>query len=91
MGGARLRSKYQTKEVYRTTTEGAISTAPVPKPATVKTKVRKSSSKDSEEKTLKSKLMARRLQGGSAMGKRRDIQGVVKAAEKRMEHKMRNH
>ena len=84
MGGARLRSKYQTKEVYRTTTEGSAPTTAikVKQTSSAKKKVRKSTSKDSaEDQSIKSKLMARRLRAGSAQGKRRDILGAVKAAE----------
>ena len=98
MGGARLRSKYQTKEVYRTATSSSVI-----KPIAVKTKgSKKAASKDVrkgggdkdmmiEEHAIKSKLMARRLAGGSAKGKRRDITGVVKASEVRMSNAMRNH
>ena len=90
MGGARLKSKYQTKEVYRTTGQPGGGVAKTGKTKKVK-KVKKAadSTKDSgivDIKTgeaIQSKLMERRMQqtSGSKHKMRRNISGAIRASD----------
>ena len=113
MGGAKLKSKYQTKENYRNVESSSKMSQPEkpsrgskPPAAMAAKKERKPAGggfgkasakavqQPEQQNSIKSKLMARRLQGSDSQPNRptrRDIQGtIIKATEVKMANMMHN-
>lgn len=92
MGGARLKSKYQTKEVYRSVQPGNVSKTGKTKKVSKKVKKRAETSKDNSIVDIKTSdssihqkmMMMKRQQGSdSKHNMRRNISGIIKAQDVR--------